>query len=379
MGQCSRTTVISWTIRLNKMRIMLTSIFCLLPLTSSVKISYNTLSYNTVANSRPAYRSVLPWHVCPTFPHCALDQATGVWYSDLAASLYGNGGASHLLQKAEDSVQGSKIFRDSDKSFEKCMFAEEYCSTRDTIETHGLDVVDSTSACQQHCADNDDCQFWTFLQLRGKHSCSLLKECSAKSKCQKKSLCASGPKKCTCPALEKTGEDDKHARWNCGVSAYDMEIEVGAKCTATCGNWRNAGNEVIVVESECLLGGDWSTTKAITGQSVAYDNFYYWAKPNEEDMKCGCDTITVSDYDPNTEDGATFVCANSKDFTKEWTMTTADQCVLYCNQDLAASFVCADGGWTGEPERGFWCYSDPGVKWKIGGGVSASSADKSLI
>jgi len=118
-----------------------------------------------------------------------------VWYSDPAASVYGYGSINHLSHQTKDSVQDSKMFRDSEKSFEKCMFAAEYCSTRDAFEIYGLDVVDSASACQQHCEKNDDCQFWTFLQLRGKHSCSLLKECSAKSKCQKKSLCASGNKK----------------------------------------------------------------------------------------------------------------------------------------------------------------------------------------
>ena len=84
-----------------------------------------------------------------------------------------------------------------------------------------------------------------------------------------------------------------------------------------CGNWRNAKNETIVVESECLLGGDWSPTKALTGQSLTYDDYYSWAKPSEDDMKCGCDTITVSGYDPNTEDGADFVCGEDKDFSSQ--------------------------------------------------------------
>ena len=86
----------------------------------------------------------------------------------------------------------------------------------------------------------------------------------------------------------------------------------------SCENWRTAANEIIVVESECLLGGDWSTTKALTGATLGRDNYYYWAKPSEDDMKCGCDTVTVrGEYDPNTEDGAYFVCADSKDFSTE--------------------------------------------------------------
>eukprot|EP00090_Calanus_glacialis_P043503 TRINITY_DN7703_c1_g1_i5.p1 TRINITY_DN7703_c1_g1~~TRINITY_DN7703_c1_g1_i5.p1 ORF type:complete len:346 (-),score=54.61 TRINITY_DN7703_c1_g1_i5:102-1139(-) len=340
---------------------MILNIFvCLLPLTTSVKITYNSLPY-----THPTYNSNLPWHVCPTFPNCALDTSTGLWYSDPAASLYRN---SNEYEATHDLLRSSFV-RDSDETFTKCMFDNEYCSPIDAIKKYAPDDVDSPSACQQLCEANNDCKFWTFLQLRGKHICSLLSECSAKSKCPSKSSCASGPKKCTCPALDRTSgseEDSKYARWNCGDTSYDEELEVGTKCTATCGNWRNAENEIIVVESECQLGGDWSTTKALTGQTLAYDNYYHWAKPNEDDMKCGCDTITVREYDPNTEDGALFVCAESKDFSTEWTMTTSDQCVLYCNEDLAASFACAADGWTGQPENGFWCYTNPGIEVQIG-------------
>ena len=84
-----------------------------------------------------------------------------------------------------------------------------------------------------------------------------------------------------------------------------------------CGDWIYDEDEIVVVESECLLGGDWSTTKAIAGQTLTYTNYYSWAKPSEDDMKCGCDTITVSGYDPNTEDGADFECDQPKDFSGE--------------------------------------------------------------
>ena len=46
----------------------------------------------------------------------------------------------------------------------------------------------------------------------------------------------SGPKKFTCPALVRTGGGEKYsnyARWNCGETSYDEELEVGTKCTAT--------------------------------------------------------------------------------------------------------------------------------------------------
>ena len=227
------------------MAMILNILICLLPLTTSVEITNNTVSYN----SHPTYNSHPPWHVCPTFPNCALDTSTGLWYSDPAASLYRN---SNEYEATHDLLRSSFV-RDSDETFTKCMFDNEYCSPKDAIKKYAPDDVDSPSACQQYCEANDDCKFWTFLQLRGKHICSLLSECSAKSKCPSKSSCASGdqyftkhieetcfsisgPKKCTCPALDRTSgseEDSKYARWNCGKTSYDEELEVGTKCTAT--------------------------------------------------------------------------------------------------------------------------------------------------
>ena len=41
-------------------------------------------------------------------------------------------------------------------------------------------------------------------------------------------------------------------------------------------------------------------------------------------------------------------------------------CQLSFFLDLAASFVCDADGWTGQPENGFWCYTNPGVEVQIG-------------
>ena len=101
----------------------------------------------------------------------------------------------------------------------------------------------------------------------------------------------------------------------CIVSKHPSFGRPLKKIILRCGHWRNGKNEIIVVESECLLGGDWSTTRAIAGNTHTYTNKYSWAKPNEVDMKCGCDTITVSGYDPNSEEGADFVCAEPKNFS----------------------------------------------------------------
>ena len=171
------------------MKLTLANIIFLFPVTTSVKVSFNTLSYNPLPYNHPTYSNHIPWHVCPTFPHCALDHATGVWYSDPEVSLYSLTSRNIAGKKTYEQLQAS---RDSDDSFTKCMFEEEYCSTSESIGIYGSDDVDSPSACQQHCEDNDDCKFWTFLILRGKPTCSLLSECSAKTKCPSKLSCSSG-------------------------------------------------------------------------------------------------------------------------------------------------------------------------------------------
>jgi hypothetical protein len=174
------------------MKLTLANIIFLFPLTTSVKVSYNTLSYNSLPYTLPTYSNHLPWHVCPTFPHCALDHTTGVWYSDPEVSIYSLSSRNIEGKKIHKELKASLILRESDDSFTKCMFEEEYCSTSESIKIYGSDDVDSPSACQQHCEDNDDCKFWTFLILRGKSTCSLLSECSAKTKCPSKLSCSSG-------------------------------------------------------------------------------------------------------------------------------------------------------------------------------------------
>ena len=170
------------------MTVILNILIYLLPLTTSVKITYNTVSYN----SQPTYNSHAPWHVCPTFPHCALDETTGLWYSDTEVSLYRYSNEYEVQQKRYDALKASSFERDSDETFTKCMFDDGYCSPRDAIKIYGSDEVESPSACQQHCEASNDCKFWTFLLLRGKNICSLLSQCSAKTKCPSQSSCASG-------------------------------------------------------------------------------------------------------------------------------------------------------------------------------------------
>ena len=151
-----------------QMTMILNILICLLPLTTSVEITYNTVSYN----SHPTYNSHPPWQLCPTFPNCALDTSTGLWYSNPAASLYRYSNENEATQTANDDLPYSSFVRDSDEIFTKCMFDNEYCSPIDAIKKYAPDDVDSPSACQQLCEANTDCK--TYLQLRGKHICNIL-------------------------------------------------------------------------------------------------------------------------------------------------------------------------------------------------------------
>merc|ERR1712098_614826 len=36
-----------------------------------------------------------------------------------------------------------------------------------------------------------------------------------------------------------------------------------------------------------------------------------------------------------------------------------NDCIMYCDSHLTTAIKCNDGSWTGEPELGFWCYSEP--------------------
>merc|ERR1711936_1530042 len=342
--------------------LLLLHISLLTILTTSYKVTYHPpLSYK-----HPPYNPRLPWHVCPSFPHCALDKRTGLWYSDPALSvqtLSNNNNIKNIHTIAEEQ----QISQREQNELDKCSYEEEYCNTSEYIEKYQFEEDESLSDCRERCEENASCNYWTILTLRGSTTCYLLTECSAKEKCPNTDSCSSGPKKCTCPALVKTGgdeSDDSYARWSCGEGlSYGEEIPVGTRCTATCDSWRYAQNGRVTVESYCLLGGDWSNTRYITSSISGYNGYSsVWAKPNEGDMQCGCDTITVIGYDPNEEPGAELECTTDKDFSGEWYLTTADVCVLTCNKDIAAKFECVDGSWTGEPQLGFWCYTDPGVE-----------------
>merc|ERR1711936_1525177 len=116
--------------------LLLLHISLLTILTTSYKVTYHPpLSYK-----HPPYNPRLPWHVCPSFPHCALDKRTGLWYSDPALSvqtLSNNNNIKNINTIAE----------------------EQQISQREQNE--------SPSDCRERCEENASCNYWTILTLRG--------------------------------------------------------------------------------------------------------------------------------------------------------------------------------------------------------------------
>ena len=92
-------------------------------------------------------------------------------------------------------------------------------------------------------------------------------------------------------------------------------------------------------------------------------------------------------YDPNREEAAKFYCKDQNIYTGNgvvlvilflsffrkkgtnifWKHNTDvyckvepdNYCSLYCDDFFVAHAQCLDGEWTGQPELGFWCYTEP--------------------
>ena len=263
-----------------------------------------------------------PSYICETYPDCYLDQETGLWKSVAPESYYHN--------------TTSNLQREAGGKSSECWFSEHFCRSyaSNLIEKLSLDKPED---CQAKCKAHDDCLFFTFHKARGQSQCSLLSECTIDnidSRCPSTEDCLSGPKTCSCPPLNLDPEESnktKFARWSCdnkNINPYESAIPVGTICSATCPAWKAP------VQSTCLQNGHWSPTQPSSGRSLGYAGLY--ATPDEPDILCGCQEVGPFNYDPNSEDGATFVCRgwNGEQYKKVegWSITSTDKCDLYCNK-----------------------------------------------
>ena len=167
-------------------------------------------------------------------------------------------------------------------------------------------------------------------------------DCRA-TRCSVGESCASGPPRCSCKALEGIKERRagvRYSSWTCegDLNPYETDIPSGTKCTTSCPAWRGLGDEPLVLESTCVEGNQWTSTRPSQPfgvRALPYVTPIY-NTPDMEDMVCGCQDVGPFDYNPNNEDLAELVCTGGepKDFDAPggWNFTTTDRCDLFCNQ-----------------------------------------------
>ena len=134
----------------------------------------------------------------------------------------------------------------------------------------------------------------------------------------------------------------RYALWKCDgdINPYESDIPSGTKCTTTCPAWRGLEDEPLVLESTCVEGNQWTSTRPSDSDLPVLRVSPYattiYNTPVMDDMVCGCQNVGPFDYNPNNEDLAELVCRGGepKDFDSPdgWNFTTTDRCDLFCNQ-----------------------------------------------
>ena len=134
----------------------------------------------------------------------------------------------------------SEDSRNNDRS--TCEFEDYFCEPLDPEEIVVLRSISSSVKCQTKCQKAESCKFFSFLNIRGGSTCSLLRGCSRKvRRCSEKEKCVSGPSDCTCKKLQRNPEDSFHtefARWRCTdakgntINPYSQHTPLWSSCLA---------------------------------------------------------------------------------------------------------------------------------------------------
>merc|ERR1719470_757942 len=256
------------------------------------------------------------------------------------------------------------------------------------------------TACEHACRDSaTGCTHFTWTNFRGEPRCFLLTSCKENKADQCLSAdpqtCLSGPSTCdgggsyiNCPAIQDHGAE--YIDWQChdyfgaAVDGYAGEVAPGVTCVLSCDSWRALGSTLDQpieghLKSTCQSDGTWSATEPYWGGSDGQGTTLQYPKPHERtglyptptdatglSLKCHCETLQLTwpfggtdFYDPNTEAGTDFLC--NEDRTDPKHVEHGNTCAFFCDNYLTAVVRCWDGQWTGEPELGFWCKTEPGT------------------
>merc|ERR1719348_1314374 len=274
----------------------------------------------------------------------------------------------------------------------KCNFEGKY-ESKSTITA--TDMADAAEQCYDLCNGDDDCNFFTVNSFRKIYTCYLLATCDENNEdfCLTQGSCISGPTDCSvetplkdCPAILETNTVAGKIHWQCTdkdgnpVNGYDdtATIKPETTCILRCESWEDKSGNDGYLKSTCQDDGNWSPTTASDDNA---DGLAFPAKPDGgeyvkpdgiSEYACGCQPLDVmwpTDnsetpwyYDPNFEEGADFVCdtpIEAHDGSGTYIIETGNVCILFCDSHLVATVQCVNGEWTGEPELGLWCYTEP--------------------
>ena len=128
-------------------------------------------------------------HVCPSFPYCFLERRTGLWaplsLQHLLAPTYQASPVNMMHQSlASLPSRALSVAAASPRDSTPCWLPDTYCTARpsNTLATRG--EVDTAALCQEECAKEQGCTYFTFTRRRGENRCSLLSECTISARCQ---------------------------------------------------------------------------------------------------------------------------------------------------------------------------------------------------
>jgi len=279
-----------------------------------------------------------------------------------------------------------------------CWYPSHMCEMDAPISERKLSELTlalQAEACYNDCAAEALCNFFTVNQFRGEGTCYLLTVCTENldNTCLDKPTCKSGPKDCgtvtdnaPCAKIDSANTPPGTIHWQCtdsgsnpvnGYTATDIKPQT--TCILSCESWEDQAGYTGQLESTCQNDGTWTVTKASDGEDeLAFplkDNGAAYPTPADlSSLECGCKNLDVKWpvnaaegettwwYDPNFEAGADFVCDTPITTDDgEYIIETGNTCTLFCDSHLVATVRCLNGDWTGSPDLGFWCYSEPEV------------------
>jgi len=350
---------------------------------------------------------------------------------EVLVHLYSQMGPDLALKRCKGNnfvwTEGERMMADQKKQGkvapgQNCWMTEEYCNPFESeqvtfmyIEPEGRTIDEIALECYQKQQEYADAFHFTLIKTRLAYTCYILRDCSVDqfATCISRGTCLSGPLDCEplkpnkdCTAPPDLGPD--YMKWQCidkrtnrlGPVDPMIPITSGVICLLSCESWltTTTSHDSLVtrgyLKSMCLRDGTWTEVTAVDGsESLIYPEGPY-PRPDAilssipAPLQCTCSDLTLStlgtDYNPNDEEGADFKCTTPIGNTLPLVIEPNNECFLFCDGVLALEFTCSENGWTGEPNRGIWCFKPHPVngqwgEWGGWGPVNPSTGEATRI